>query len=159
MKNKKKITKHSKCHSYLFSETSLCPIQVWKLYTSKLNKCIPNLWQKPRQGKIFYDDKEWYEGRVVGKDPLINFMKTLSKDLKLSVSYTNHLIRSTVITTLDNAGFEARHIMQLSSHKNEATIKEYSVKCPDNKKREMCESLSGQFCQRSLNKHPLALFQ
>ena len=120
----------------------MCPIQVWKLYTTKLNKNIDSLWQKPRQGKVFYDDKEWFEGRVVGKDPLIRFMKFLSQDLKLNTEYTNHSIRSTVITTLDNAGFEARHIMQLSSHKNEATIKEYSVKCPENKRREMSDSLS-----------------
>ena len=117
-------------------------MQVWKLYTSKLSNKINNLWQKPRSGKIFYDDPEWYEGRVVGKDPLERFMKFLSADLKLSNNYTNHSIHATVITTLDENGFEARHIMKLSSHKNEATIKEYAVKCPDSKKHELCESLS-----------------
>ena len=128
--------------STLILETTLCPIQVWKLYTSKLSNKINNLWQKPRSGKVFYDDKEWFEGRVVGKDPLERFMKFLSEELKLSINYTNHSIRATVITTLDQNGFEARHIMKLSSHKNEATIKEYAVKCPDTKKREMCDSLS-----------------
>ena len=126
----------------VISETTLCPMQVWKIYISKLSNKIDNLWQKPRSGKIFYDDPEWFEGRVVGKDPLERFMKFLSADLELSISYTNHSIQSTVIMTLDQNGFEARHIMKLSSHKNEATIKEYAVKCPDTKKREMCESLS-----------------
>ena len=120
----------------------MCPIQVWKLYTSKLNNTKNYLWQKPRSGRVFYSDKEWYQGRIVGRDPLERFMHFLSTDIKLDNHYTNHSIRATVISTLDNDGFEARHIMKLSSHKKESTIKEYSVKCPDKKKKEMCDSLS-----------------
>ena len=114
-------------------ETSLCPIQVWRLYTSKLNKNSNYLWQKPKQGRLHFNDTEWYEKRIVGKDPLEHFMHFLSKDLGLSKMYTNHSIRSTVIARLDNDGFEARHIIKLSSHKKESTIKEYSVQCPKNK--------------------------
>ena len=47
-----------------------------------------------------------------------------------------------MITTLDNAGFEGRHIIQLSSHQSESTIKEYSRKCPENKRKQMFDSLS-----------------
>ena len=56
--------------------------------------------------------------------------------------YTNHSIRATVISTLDKEGFEARHIITLSSHKSESTVKEYATKCPNTKRKEMCESLS-----------------
>ena len=66
----------------------------------------------------------------------------LCDNVKLSREYTNHSIRSTVINNLDAAGFEARHIIQISSHKSESTIKEYAPKCPDSKKKEMFESLS-----------------
>ena len=66
----------------------------------------------------------------------------LCENVKLSREYTNHSIRATVINNLDAAGFEARHIIQLSSHKSESTIKEYAPKCPDAKKKEMFESLS-----------------
>ena len=69
-------------------------------------------------------------------------MKFLSEDIKLSMAYTNHSIRATVITTLDKDGFEARHIMKLSSHKSENTIKEYATTCPDNKHKEMFDSLN-----------------
>ena len=78
----------------------------------------------------------------MGKDPLERFMRFLSTDLSLSMQYTNHSIRGTVISTLDNAGFEARHIMKLSSHKKESTIKEYSTECPEGKRKEMFECLS-----------------
>ena len=88
-------------------------------------------------------DEQWYENRLVGHDMLERFMKlSISKNVKLDGNYTNHSIRSTVISTLDRDGFEARHITALSSHKNEATIKEYAVKCPENKKREMFSSLT-----------------
>ena len=42
--------------------------------------------------------------------------------------------------------------MKLSSHKNEATIKEYSVKCPDSKKCEMCDSLSNAILPKHIKK-------
>ena len=67
---------------------------------------------------------------------------SICKSLSLDGDYTNHSIHATVISTLDNAGFEGRHIIQLSSHKSEATIKEYSAKCLDNKRKEMFQSLS-----------------
>ena len=65
-------------------------------------------------------------------------MKFFSKSAKLSMDiYTNHSIRSTCISTLDDAGFDARHIIKLSSHKNESSIKEYAQECPERKRKEM----------------------
>ena len=69
-------------------------------------------------------------------------MKFLQKNVKLDGDYTNHSIRATVITNLDRDGFEGRHIIQLSSHKSENTIKEYSVRCPEIKRKQMFDSLS-----------------
>ena len=73
------------------------------------------------------------------------FMKlSLSKSYPLEEEYTNHSIRATVISSLDNAGFKARHIIKLSSHKSEATVKEYATKCPEKKRKEMFQSLSNK---------------
>ena len=70
---------------------------------------------------------------------LERFMKiNLGTSLKLDGDYTNHSIRSTVIRILDREGFEARHIIGLSSHKNESTIKDYATTCPDGKKIGPC---------------------
>ena len=46
------------------------------------------------------------------------------------------------MTLLNEKGFEARHICAVSSHKNEATIRNYTVKCPDTKKCQISESLA-----------------
>lgn len=68
-------------------------------------------------------------------------MKTISSDAGLSQIYTNHCIRATCITTLDNNGFEARHIMSITGHKSETSIRAYSKTGLETKKR-MCDVLS-----------------
>ena len=53
-------------------------------------------------------------------------MKELSELAQLSKTYTNHFLRATAITLLDQNGFEARHIMFISGHKSEGSIRSYS---------------------------------
>ncbi len=63
--------------------------------------------------------------------------------------YTNHSICATCVTKLDQANFESCHIMAVSSHKSESTVKTYAKKCLECKKREMSETLTesmGQKC-------------
>ena len=126
------------------TDFSCCPVTTFKFYKSKLNPNSLFLWQKPRQGRLHYTDEIWYEPRRVGKDLLERYMKFLQKSVKLDGDYTNHSIRAMVITNLDRDGFEGRHIIKLSSHKSENTIKEYSVQCPDSKRKEMFDSLTNK---------------
>ena len=120
------------------SDTEIDPVAMFLVYKSKLDSRCDKLWQKPHQGTVNYIDETWYEGRVVGHDPLECFMKHLCKLAHLSRNdYTNQSIRATVISTLDKNGFKAHHITAISGHKNESTIKTYSVKCPDEKKCQM----------------------
>ena len=53
-------------------------------------------------------------------------MQKISKEAGPSNVYTNHSIRATVITTLDHAGFEARHIQQISGHKSTSSLQHYA---------------------------------
>ena len=116
---------------------------MFELYLSKLNPQCPYLWQKPHSGQLNFIDAVWYEGRRVGHNPLETFMRTLSESANLNYkNYTNHSIHSTYISKLDSEGFEACHITALTSHKSESTIKEYSVKCPEKKRKEMFEALT-----------------
>ena len=71
-------------------------------------------------------------------------MRFLSEDAKLSCIYTNHSIRATVITSLNEAGYEARHIIAITGHKSESTVKQYATKCPLSKKRSMSNALTEQ---------------
>ena len=67
-------------------------------------------------------------------------MKVISQQAEWSTTYTNHSIRATTITILDKSGFEARHIMSVSGHRNESSIKSYS-KTDENTKINMARSL------------------
>ena len=71
----------------------------------------------------------------------MNMMKKISEEAKLSVSYTNHSIRATTVTILDNNGVEARHIMSVSGHRSENSIRSYS-KTSQEMKRKMSMTLS-----------------
>ena len=97
------------------------------------------IWQKPKRGRIHYNDPAWYEPQNVGHDPLERFMKHMSQDINLcDQTYTNHCIRSTVLNTL-GASYKACHIMGLSDHKNESSIKQYAVKVPK-RRRKKCST-------------------
>ena len=96
-------------------------------------------------------DEVWYDNSPVGRDPLNNAMKTLSKNTNLSIEYKNHSIRATVVTNLDEKGFEARHIMATTGHKSEVSIKSYARHCPTKKRKEIFDALSENLVNQSEN--------
>ena len=140
--NSQKLTQFSTC---IFSEKGvICPVKTFKLYRMKLNPKLDKLWQKPRQANLTHSTACWYEARFVGHDPLDRFMLFLSRQIPLSKEYTNHCIRATCIKNLDEAGVEGRHIITLSDHTSESSLKHYSVNCPDKKKEEMSAILQSK---------------
>lgn len=78
-----------------------------------------------------------------------DMMKKLSSAAQLSKIYTNHSIRSTSITILNEAGFQGRHIVKISGHKNESSLKSYSHRIGENVYRDMSETLSSAAGQSS----------
>jgi predicted component of viral defense system (DUF524 family) len=56
--------------------------------------------------------------------------------------YTNHSIRATAITEMDEAGIDTRHIMHVSGHKSEYSIKHSRQRISEKKKREISHCLS-----------------
>jgi len=78
-------------------------------------------------------DTVWYTRAPLGKSTLSNLMTNISKLANLSMNYTNHSIRATSITEMDEAGVASRHIMRISGNKSEASIKNYSSRLSDKK--------------------------
>lgn len=62
-------------------------------------------------------------------------MKTISMKAELSTLHTNYCIRDTCITSLDQRDKEARHIMFVSGHKSETSLKNYSRYVSETKKK------------------------
>ena len=69
-------------------------------------------------------------------------MVEILKRAQLSRIYTNHCIRATTISALSHAGFEARHIMTASGHRNETSVKNYVRDTTSEQKRQMSSSIS-----------------
>ena len=121
---------------------SLCPVKTYELYISRLHPMQKRLWQTPRMD-VTWDDEVWYDNDKLGKNRIQGLMPSLVTDAGFQdKTLTNHCIRSTCITVLDNNGFEAHHIMCVSGHKREESIKLYASRVPFAKKREMSNALS-----------------
>lgn len=119
----------------------MCPVDLFELYVSKLHKSIPHFWQRPKKGKLHYNDPIWYDKIRVGHRPIENFMAQLSIDANLSKRYTNHSIRSTVMGILAEI-YEGRLVIALSGHKNEGSIKMYVRRISEKQKRDMSNTLA-----------------
>ena len=79
-------------------------------------------WRTKSSGK----GEVWYDNMVVSENTLCKSLTVISQRAELSTIYTNHSIRARTLTILDRSGFEARHIMSVSGHRNESSIKSYS---------------------------------
>jgi hypothetical protein len=56
----------------------------------------------------------------------MNMMTTIRKDCQLSKIFTNHSLRATTVHLLDIAWFPDRHIMSVTGHKAESSLKTYT---------------------------------
>ena len=120
-----------------------CPVKTFELYLSKLNPSLSCLWQRPKVRESFSEsDEVWYCNAPLGKNTLATLMSSISKEIQLSYQYTNHCIRATAVSLLDECNFEARHIMRVSGHKSESSIRSYSRSLSEVKQKEISHSLS-----------------
>ena len=117
-----------------------CPVQSFEKYLSKLNPNCRAFFQRPKKDP---DGNVWYDNQCIGINTLGKKMKEISKLANLSKEYTNHSIRATSVTILDESGFEARHIMSVSGHRSESSIRSYTSKTTDGIKHAMSTGLSG----------------
>ena len=108
-------------------EGSMCPVASYKKYLTKLHPEQDALWQRSFDNYT-PDMTTWYTKCPLGKNQLACMMQEISKVGKLSKIYTNHSVRATSITALDDSGIEARHIIRQSGHRSELSIKNYSCR-------------------------------
>ena len=85
---------------------------------------------------------EWYTSKPIGINELGGFMKNISKRLSLSKIYTNHCIRATTVTVLSAEGLEARHIMRVTGHRCESSLRSYDHDNTIIQKRKISEILA-----------------
>ena len=127
------------------TEGPFCPVASFEKYLQHLNPQNEFLFQRPKKNTTA-DSDVWYDNMVVGERYLGDMMKNISKQAGLSQQYTNHSIRATAVTILDKSGFEARHIMSVSGHRSESSIRSYS-KTDEATKKRISETLTSATCR------------
>ncbi|XP_072168629.1 zinc finger MYM-type protein 4-like [Diadema setosum] len=120
-----------------------CPVKSFEFYVSKLNPSCQWFWQKPKPTAPLSDNDPWYCNIPVGINTLAKKIKVISTAAKCSKVYTNHCLRATCVTTLDNAGFPSRDIISVSGHRSESSLKIYS-KTSDERKKEMSSKIASK---------------
>lgn len=103
-------------------------------YISKLCPDLEDLLQRPN-ASFDVGESTWYCKSPLGKNTLASMMSEISHIALLSMTYTNHSIRATSITVMNLGGVTGRHIMKVSGQRSEDSLKSYSNRVSDKKKR------------------------
>ena len=109
---------------YETSGNAMCPVASFAKYLSKRHNDIDRLFLHPKDGFV-ESESVWYRKEPISTNTMAGFMKRLSHTAELSTEYTNHCIRATTITILNDSGFESRHIVTVSGQKNQASLTSY----------------------------------
>ena len=114
-----------------------CPVKLLKLFMNRTNKNASSLFNACEKEAISRPDctEVWYTSKPLSKVSFRNFMADISKYAKCSKRYTAHCLRSTAIQAMNDAGLEARHVMFMSGHRNEASIRPYNRDCSKDQKK------------------------
>ena len=119
-----------------------CPVASFEKYVSKLNPKCNAFFQAPYPNMPSTDDGPWYKNAPVGEKCLGNMMSKMSTEAGLSRRYTNHSLRATCITLLDENGFQSRDICNVTGHRNERSIRTYIGRPNDRKRQKLSDALS-----------------
>ena len=127
---------------YEVSGHPLCPVTTFELYISKLHPLQEALWQKPRLSVPDNSSAYWYCNVPMGDKALGKMMSEMSGKYGLSKRYTNHCVRVTSLQILDDEQIPERHIIRVSGHKSEASIKSYARKLSSSRKHAISDTFS-----------------
>ena len=119
----------------------LCPVKTFQDYISKLHPDEKSLWQRPRENVLEFSTS-WFCRVPVGEKALGKMMATLSAKYSLSKRYTNHCVRVTSLELMDDDQIPGRHIIRVSGHKSEASIKSYARKLSAVRKRQISDTFN-----------------
>ena len=124
-----------------------------KKYISKRNVSCQAFFQYPKRKGTEESDDVWYENRPLGVNKLHRMMKDISNAPALSQIYTNYSVRATAITLWSDAQISFRHIMNISGHRNEESIKHYNTR-PSSSQLRQCSDVLSAACSSQSTSDP-----
>jgi hypothetical protein len=119
---------------------SYCPLESLRYTDSQahslFNNCIKDALTSPQSTTI------WYSAVPCKQYQFSKFMPDVSRNGECSRRYTAHCLRSTAIQGLNDQGFELRHIMFMSGHRNEASVRSYNRECSNDQKHRVSTAIA-----------------
>ena len=135
----------------------MCPVKSFMKYKEHLNSKCDRLFQRPNK-KFSPNCARWYDNAPLGHNSLGEMMPNISQKAGLSRRYTNHSLHATSVHLLDSIGkYASRHIMTVTGHKSETSLKTYTGYTDSKIKRSMSDTISGSLRSESPKRKKLVL--
>nr|XP_022306586.1 uncharacterized protein LOC111112973 [Crassostrea virginica] len=126
---------------YATNDPSCCPVELLTLLIEKTDKNASFLFNQYFRDSAIDADK-WFAAKPLSKRTFASFLGEICTAAGVQKKYTPHCLRATAITYLNDSGFEARHIMFMSNHKNESSLRSYNRSVSSNQKKSLSKTLS-----------------
>ena len=128
------------------------PVKYFKKSLSFLNPNQTALFQRPKRN-FLPSDEIWFENSPIGVNKMGDMMKEISLAATLNKFHTNHCVRSTTISALDDeAGVPIHRIMQTSGHRSESSVKSYCDRLTLEKDKESASNILARVGRDSIPK-------
>ena len=124
----------------LSGQDEKCPIATFLRYKRMLPPGCNHLFPKPLKSPTAAGC--YFSKQSIGHNKLGSMMSTLSEKAQLSRKYTNHCLRATPVHLLDSANIPSRHIMTVTGHKAESSLKTYTGFTDQKTKKAMSHTIS-----------------
>lgn len=120
------------------SKGEMCPLKTLKTYIAMLNTNCEYIFQRINQkGRNML-----FDNSPMGVNTIAKMMSNISSAAHLSKNYTNHSLRSTCVTLLNESGESATNIIKITGHASANSLKSYTDKISTSKRKSMCATIS-----------------
>jgi hypothetical protein len=127
------------------TDSKACPVKMLEFLISKTDPNASHLFNKCNKDALAGNSlgfSIWYTAHPLQQRTFGNFLPDICKSAGCSKRYTAHCLRATAIQWMNDAGFEARHIMYFSGHRNESSIRSYNRELSSTQKKSASATLS-----------------
>ena len=108
---------------------------------------------------VYKSDGNWFKEEPMGKNTLGNIMQRISGKAGLSMRYTCHCVRASIITILYRAGIDTSSIKSISKHKSITGILPYLSDLSNSEKHECSSALTKAFAKQPVGSPVASTFK
>ena len=121
-----------------------CPVGMLKLLMKRTKQPAESLFNccSKQALSVPCSNDVWYDSKCLSARAYLSFMADICKSSGTSKTYTAHSPRATAITAMNDEGFDTRHIMFMSGHRNEKFVRSYCKEPSVQQKKHLSSTLS-----------------